>query len=212
MDPQYSLIVTKVRYHVNYHSSILFSFKDISSASNLPFPGENVNNCTTRAIVLPGTSTHTPVTISDYRSSPSACDAYLVSESCPTLCNSLYYSLLSSPSSFPVSLNETRPDTHSELSLTNSEMGGKRAEHNQGPDKNWLEPTRSKMVEDLTSSGPWTTCYPHCNTVACWMTHHQSVPRLTVKDQKVDSGPVSGNLNCFSQIVETILLPICLWN
>ena len=33
-------------------------------------------------------------------------------------------------------------------------------------DKNWLEPTKSKMAEDSTSSGPWTSLYAHCNVSA----------------------------------------------
>ena len=37
-----------------------------------------------------------------------------------------------------------------------------------GHDKNWLEPTRSKVAEDSTSSGPWATFYAHCNTLALW--------------------------------------------
>ena len=32
-------------------------------------------------------------------------------------------------------------------------------------DKNWLEPTRSKMVKDLISSGHWAS-YTHSNTLA----------------------------------------------
>ena len=50
---------------------------------------------------------------------------------------------------------------------------GSRAQHLKewhsywGYDKNWLAPTRPKMAEDLTSSGPWASLYPHCNTLAC---------------------------------------------
>ena len=31
---------------------------------------------------------------------------------------------------------------------------------------NWLEPIRSKMAEDSTSSRPWASLYTHCNTLA----------------------------------------------
>ena len=41
------------------------------------------------------------------------------------------------------------------------------------PDKNWLEPTRSNMAEDLTSSGPWAAPYTHCNTLAKWHSHQR---------------------------------------
>ena len=34
--------------------------------------------------------------------------------------------------------------------------------------KNWLEPTGSKMVEDLTST--WASLYAHCNKLACYDT------------------------------------------
>ena len=34
-------------------------------------------------------------------------------------------------------------------------------------EKNWLVPASPKMVEDLTSSRPWTSLYPHYNTPAC---------------------------------------------
>ena len=53
--------------------------------------------------------------------------------------------------------------TCGKLEMINSltETGEKWTGHNLskndiviGHDKNWLEPTRSKMVEDLTSSGP----------------------------------------------------------
>ena len=30
-----------------------------------------------------------------------------------------------------------------------------------GYDKNWLEPTRPKMLEDLISSSPWISLYAH---------------------------------------------------
>ena len=40
-----------------------------------------------------------------------------------------------------------------------------------GHDRNWLEPTRSKMAEDLTSSRHWASSYAHCDTFACEMTH-----------------------------------------
>ena len=50
------------------------------------------------------------------------------------------------------------------LFLHPAETGGKRAGHNLqkndtpiGQDKNWLEPTRPKMVEYLTSSGAWAS-------------------------------------------------------
>ena len=42
-------------------------------------------------------------------------------------------------------------------------------------DKSWLEPTKSKMAEDSTFSGPWTSLYAHCNVLAlqianiCWI-------------------------------------------
>ena len=71
------------------------------------------------------------------------------------------------------------------------ETGGKGIGHNiykndiaTGHDKNWLEPTRSKMVEDSTPSRTWASLYLHCNTSAKWNTHqcpdgsetlHQSV-------------------------------------
>ena len=32
--------------------------------------------------------------------------------------------------------------------------------------KDWLKPTRSKMVEDLTSGVPWASLYAHCNALA----------------------------------------------
>ena len=37
--------------------------------------------------------------------------------------------------------------------------------------QNWLEPTRTKMAEDLTSTRPWASLYTHCNTSAKWHTH-----------------------------------------
>ena len=45
-----------------------------------------------------------------------------------------------------------------------------------GYDINWLEPIRSKMAEDSTSSGPWASLYPHFNTLAKWhaLRHHDS--------------------------------------
>ena len=65
--------------------------------------------------------------------------------------------------------------------VSNSETGGKgvRAQPLKewhscwGYDKNWLEPTKPKMVEDSTFSGPWASLYAHCNILAYakWQTH-----------------------------------------
>ena len=42
-----------------------------------------------------------------------------------------------------------------------------------GYDLNWLEPTRIKMEEDSTSSGPWASLHTHWNVLAKWHTHRR---------------------------------------
>ena len=70
-----------------------------------------------------------------------------------------------------------------------------------GYDKTWLEPIRLKMVEDLTSSKPWTSLYAHCNTLAYMLndtpTSAMTVPRLTIKGQKLGGDPIPGNRHPF---------------
>ena len=45
--------------------------------------------------------------------------------------------------------------------------------------KNWLEPSRSKMAEDPTSSGAWASPYVHCNMHAlCALCTHVLMARL----------------------------------
>ena len=81
------------------------------------------------------------------------------------------------PSFSPSSLH---PPTHPSIHLPihplsiihlKQEEGGRpqplKEWHNHwGYDINWLEPTRSKMAEDLTYSWPWASLYAHCNTIA----------------------------------------------
>ena len=45
--------------------------------------------------------------------------------------------------------------------------------------KNWLEPTRPKMVEDLTSNTPWFSLDTHYNTLACQVTQPPAPWQLT---------------------------------
>ena len=75
-------------------------------------------------------------------------------------------------------------------------------------DKNWWEPKRSQMVDDLTSSGTWASLCSHCNTLAEWHahSHHDS--------SKVhhDSGPNPGTPWPFPEIVGIIFPHIGLWN
>ena len=84
-----------------------------------------------------------------------------------------------------------------------------------GHDKDWLEPTGSKMAEDLTSSRPWASFYTH---LICWHmlsdmpTGAVTVLKLIIKGQKVGSGPISGNPGSFSKIIRIILSFISLWN
>ena len=73
-----------------------------------------------------------------------------------------------------------------------------------GHDKNWSEPSRSKMTEDSASSETGASLYTHCNTLAPkWHSHqYMTVPKLTIKRQKVGDGPWD----------RIILPPISPWN
>ena len=54
----------------------------------------------------------------------------------------------------------------------------------RGHSKNWLEPTRPKLAGDLTSSGPWSLLFTHCNTLV--RSHTPQTPGhlwLTIKGQ-----------------------------
>ena len=65
-----------------------------------------------------------------------------------------------------------------------------------GQNKNWLEPTRHKMAEELTSSRPWTSLYTHCNTLAYAKWHtHQRHDRSEADHKRPKSGwcPIPGN-------------------
>ena len=69
------------------------------------------------------------------------------------------------------------------------------------------------MVECSTSSGCWASLCVHCNTLtwAKWpLTSTITVPRPTIKDQKLGGGPIPGDLCPFPKIVEIILLLIVL--
>ena len=80
---------------------------------------------------------------------------------------------------------------------------------------NWLEPTRFKIMEDLTSSRPWASLHACCILLACdkWNTYHaKTVLRLTIKGQKMGSGPILGNFCPFPEMVGIILQLVSLWN
>jgi len=73
---------------------------------------------------------------------------------------------------------------------------------------------RSKMAEDLMFIRAWasfilTVIHQHLNDTP---TGTMVVPRVTIKGQKVGSGPIPGNLCPFSKIVGIILPLISLWN
>ena len=81
-------------------------------------------------------------------------------------------------------------------------------------DKNWLEPTRARMVDDLTSDETWASLYTLCNMLAAeWHAHsHQDISEMTIKGQKVGGGLIPGNPGLFLEIVGIILPLINLWN
>ena len=77
----------------------------------------------------------------------------------------------------------------------------------------WLEPNRSKMADESTSSSPWASLYAHCHTLAKWHTHrHRDSSKADHKGQKVGGGPASGNPHPFPKIAGILLPLISLWN
>ena len=52
------------------------------------------------------------------------------------------------------------------LSKFQEEVAKKENKTKQNKNKNWLEPNKPKMAEDLTSNGPRASLHAHCNILA----------------------------------------------
>ena len=72
-----------------------------------------------------------------------------------------------------------------------------------GHDKNWLEPTRSKIAEDLIPVDlKWPPFYAHFNTSACEVTYRcQDSSEANHKRPKSGGGPIPGNPCSFPKTV-----------
>ena len=88
----------------------------------------------------------------------------------------------------------------------------KRKEYKENYDKSCLEPTRSKMAKDLTSSEPWALLYTHYNPLAAKWYTHQCCDHSEANRKKSKSGPVSWNLCLFPKIGGITLSLTSLWN
>ena len=67
---------------------------------------------------------------------------------------------------------------------------------------NWLEPIRSKVVDEVTSTRLWASVYTHCNSYqqAEWHTHRpMTVPEADQEGPKMGNGPTPGNPHPLTQ-------------
>ena len=72
---------------------------------------------------------------------------------------------------------------------------------------NLVRTNGSELVDKLTSTRSRASLCAHCNTpVNDTPTGPVTVPKLTVKDQKVGGGPILGNLCLFSKILRQIFM------
>ena len=79
--------------------------------------------------------------------------------------------------------------------LSKERRGGHSCWEKQDMDKNWLEPTWPKMVEDSTSSRLWASLYAHYNTLTYAKGHTHQPHDSSEADRRrpeVGSGPIPG--------------------
>ena len=88
--------------------------------------------------------------------------------------------------------------------MSEERRGGHSCWEKQDMDKNWLEPTWPKMVEDSTFSRLWASLYAHYNTLAYAKGHTHQPHDSSEADHRrpeVDSGPIPGKPLPSSKIV-----------
>ena len=88
--------------------------------------------------------------------------------------------------------------------MSKERRGGHRCWEKQDMDKNWLEPTWPKMVEDSPSSRLWASLYTHYNILVYAKGHTHQCHDKSEADHKrpeVGSGPIPGKPLPSSKIV-----------
>lgn len=71
--------------------------------------------------------------------------------------------------------------------------------------KNWLEPTRSKIVDGLISTESWTSLHAHRNTLAEWLSHGRHDCSEASRKAACRQWPNFWKLWPFPEIVDVIL-------